>query len=230
MPVATFTNDWISRAANILFRGGAPPNQAQFYLCAANTAALSRASNLADFISNELAVENGYSRIAIDFGNGAGTYDTNDQRHELPNATGAFTASGGALQFQTIFILADANPIASLNFSPTNVDATTDTITINNHGLVNGDNVIFTPDSLAVLPGGINQGTIYTTTNTTTNTFQLTGVDITNTGSGNFKTRTANGSTVLFGVENTAITVPDGQSYSYSIPVVTLNTGYVQGV
>lgn len=225
--MATFTNDWITRTAAILFRGGTPPDSTKFRLCLANTATLTRSSSLADFFSSELLPNNGYARATVNF-SGDGSYDTTDQRHEMPTLAASFTASGGSLQFQTAFIIADSVATASKSFTNSNVNAVTNKITITSHGFSNGDKLVFTADSLATLPGGITAGTVYTVNNATINDFEI-GVDITNTGSGTFRARCANGSIVGLFVEDNPITVPDGQSYSYQIPVVTLNSGYVTG-
>lgn len=227
MPTGIFTNAWIAESAKILFRGNTAPDPTKFRLCLANTAALSRTSTLAEFISSELLPTNGYSRSLGNF-SGDGVYDTTDQRYE--NAIAAsFTASGGSLQFQTAFLLANSSSIASKSFTNAEVNATTDVITINGHGFSNGDKLVFTADTLATLPGGIVANTIYTVASATTNTFAI-GVDITNTGSGTFRARSANGIVVAYAIESSPITVPDGQGYSYNIPLAVLNTGYVTGV
>lgn len=228
MPTGIFTNAWISQSAKILFRGATPPDTSKFRLCLANTATLSRSSSLADFITNELLPNNGYARATASFG-GDGSYDSTDQRHELPTISASFTASGGALQFQTAFLIADSLAVSSKAFTNANVNAVSSSITITAHGLVNGDKLTFTADSLATLPGGIEEDTIYTVASVTTNDFQLTGVDITDTGSGTFRARSANGIIVAYALETSPITVPDGQGYSYQIPLVVLNSGYVNG-
>ncbi|WP_414755545.1 hypothetical protein [Anabaena sp. CCY 9910] len=227
MPTGIFTNTWVETSAKILFRGATAPDPTKFRVCLANTATLGRSSSIADFVAAELLPINGYSRVSGSF-SGDGSYDATDQRYENIIAA-AFSASGGALQFQTVFLIANSTAISSRSFSNTDVNATSDTITINSHGFANGDKLVFTPDALATLPGGINTGTIYTVASATTNTFQI-GVDITNTGSGTFRARSANGIVVAYAVESSPITVPDGQGYSYQFPLVVLNTGYVGGI
>ncbi|MEH2201173.1 hypothetical protein [Nostoc sp.] len=234
MPTGIFSNAWISQSAKILFRGATPPDTSKFRLCLANTATLSRSSSLADFLASELLPNNGYARASANFG-GDGSYDSTDQRHELPTISASFTASGGALQFQTAFLIANSLAVSSKSFTNANVNATSDRITIAAHGFVNGDKLVFTADSLATLPGGITSGIIYQVASVTTNDFQLqpngdgTTIDITDTGSGTFRARSANGIIVAYAVESSPITVPDGQGYSYQIPLVVLNSGYVTG-
>jgi hypothetical protein len=228
MPTGIFTNLWISQSAKILFRGATPPDTAKFRLALANAASLGRTNSLADFISNELLPTNGYVRASANFGSD-GSYDTTDQRHELPTISASFAASGGSLQFQTAFLIADSTAISSKSFTNSNVNPTSDRITITAHGFVNGDKLAFTADSLATLPGGIAASEICTVSSVTTNDFQLTGVNITDTGSGTFRARSANGIIVAYAVESSPITVADGQGYSYQIPLVVLNSGYVTG-
>ncbi|MEH2393689.1 MAG: hypothetical protein V7K21_19180 [Nostoc sp.] len=234
MPAGIFTNLWISQSAKILFRGSTPPDASKFRLCLANTATLSRSSSLADFITNELLNNFGYTRAFANFGSD-GSYDTTGLRHELPIIGASFSALGGSFQFQTAFLIADSTAVSSISFTNSNVNPSSDRITITAHGFVNGDKLVFTPDALATLPGGIAAGTIYQVSSVTTNDFQLqpngggTTIDITDTGSGTFRARSANGIIVAYAVESTPITVPDGQGYSYQIPLVVLNSGYVTG-
>ncbi|MFK0731417.1 MAG: hypothetical protein ACFKPT_02590 [Gloeotrichia echinulata GP01] len=233
MPTGIFTNAWITESSKILFRGSTPPNPVKFRLCLANTATLSRVSSLADFLANELLPANGYSRQLANFSDG--TYDTTDQRLELPIINASFSASGGSMQFQTAFLMADAASVASKSFTDANVNATSNSITITSHGFANGDKLIFTADALATLPGGITAGTIYQVSGVTTNNFQLqpsgggSTIDITDTGSGTFRARSADGIIVAYAVESSPVTIADGQGYSYNIPVVVLNSGYVTG-
>lgn len=233
MPTGIFTNSWITQSAQILFRGSTPPDATKFRLCLANTATLSRVNSLADFLANELLPGLGYNRQSANFSDGA--YNITNQRLELPTVNASFSASGGALQFQTAFLMANASSVASQSFTNANVNATTDRITITSHGFANGDNLVFTADALATLPSGIAAGTIYQASNVTTNDFQLqacggsTIIDITDTGSGTFRARSANGIIVAYAVESSPITVADGQGYSYNIPLVVLNSGYVTG-
>jgi hypothetical protein len=65
--------------------------------------------------------------------------------------------------------------------------------------------------------------------NATTNSFGI-GINITDTGSGNFRARSASGTVVALAVESAPITVPDGQVYSYQFPIAILNSGYVTGI
>lgn len=227
MPTLIFTNTWITQSAKILFRGSTPPDASKFRLALANTASLGRTNSLADFISSELLPTNNYARAAANF-SGDGSYDTTDQRHELPTISASFSASGGSLQFQTAFLIADSLAVSSKSFTNSNVNATSDRIAITSHGFVNGDKLVFTADALATLPGGITAGTFYTVASATTNDFQV-GVNITDTGSGTFRARSANGIIVAYAVETSPITVADGQGYSYQIPLVVLNSGYVTG-
>ena len=230
---ATITNDWISQICLSMYRGKTPPNTSKFYVALANTAILTRANAIADFITQELLPVNGYARQNTQF-SGDGAYNPTNLRHEMPTLTATFTASGNSFQFQTAFLIANASAVASQSFTDANVNASSDRITILNHGYANGDNLVFTADNLSTLPSGITAGILYTVNNITTNDFQiqLSGatVDIQNTGSGTLHARSANGSIVALAVESSPITVPAGQGYTYQIPIVQLNTGYTNGI
>ncbi|AUB37527.1 hypothetical protein COO91_03472 [Nostoc flagelliforme CCNUN1] len=233
MAQGTFTNAWISATAKILFRGATPPSVDKFYVGLANTSSLSRASTIANFVSNELT-DDAYSRAQLTL-SGDGSYNSSANRHELPIATTIFTAGATSWQFQTAFLLADAHPIASNAFTNESVNAATDRITIANHPWVSGDRLIFTADELATLPTGINAGTIYQVLSPATNDFAIatvgssTPVNFQNTGSGAFHARSANGIVSIFAIEGSPITILPGRSYSYQIPIALLNTGFVSG-
>ena len=123
---------------------------------------------------------------------------------------------------------------SSQSFTNSNVNVTTDRITIASHGYSNGDQLCFTADALATLPGGISAGTIYTVSSVTTNDFQIqlsgTTVNIADTGNGTFRARGANGNIIALAVESTPITIAAGQGYTYQIPIILANMGYVNGI
>lgn len=233
MTTGIYTNSWISQSAKILYRGNPVPDPTKFYVALANTATLTRASGLTDFISAELLPANGYARANITFSSD-GSFNVTNLRHEMPVIAAGFVASGASFQFQTAFLLAGASAIASQSFTNSNVNPTTDRIIINAHGYANGDQLCFTADPTGTLPTGIAASTLYTVANVTTNDFQLqlsgTTLNITDTGSGTFRARSANGNVVILATESSPITVPSGQGYTYQIPIVLSNTGYVNGV
>ncbi len=234
MVAATFTNDWISLQAKVLFRGLSAPDIRKFYVGLANVATLTRASLVTDFISNELLPVNGYQRVSVSFSSD-GSYNTSANRHEMPTITAPFAASGNSFQFQTAFLMANAEQNASQSFTNSNVSPSAGRIAITSHGFVNGDRLVFTADPLATLPGGIAASTIYQVANATANDFQLqdlsgVAINITDIGSGSLRARSANGSIVALAVESSPITIPAGQGYTYQIPIVLLNTGYANGI
>lgn len=77
-----------------------------------------------------------------------------------------------------------AQGLSTANFTA----ATTDIITSNAHGLLNGDRVVLTTTN--TLPAGLSTGTVYYVIEKTTNTFKLAAtpegpaIDITDTGTG----------------------------------------------
>jgi hypothetical protein len=228
MTTFIFSNEWITQAAKIIYRSATPPDTSKYKLGLANSTTLTRASSIVDFVSAELLPSSGYNRSAFTI-SGDGSFNVPNLRHEFPSVQCAFSAVGGSLQFQSVFLLANALATSSKVFSSTNVNPTTNKITITSHGFTNGDKLCFTPDNLAVLPGGIATGTLYTVANITVDTFEI-GIDITDTGSGTFRARNATGSVVMLAVEPQPITILDGQTYNYQIPIVLSNSGYVNGV
>jgi hypothetical protein len=226
--MATFFNSWIQYSSEVIFIGSAAPNPNKFFIGLSSATSFARSQTLIDIISQELTPQFGYTRANAVFS--AGSYSTNNQRYEFPTVSLNLGATGGSLQFQSIFMLADAEATPALTLVPADFNAATDTITKANHGRSNGDQLIFSAASLSTLPGGITTTQTYTVSNATTNTFQLNGINITDIGSGTFYARNANGRLVMFSTESALITIADGQSQPIVIPLIGLNTGYVAGV
>lgn len=226
--MGTFFNSWIEYASDAVYRGEAPPDETKFYLILLDSTPITRTSTIAEIITAEVLTDTGYARENVVFE--AGTYSTPNQRLEYPPLTASFITSGGSIQWQSAVILADASAIASSSFTASNVNAVTDVITINAHGNINGDKLIFVPAALATLPSPLAEGTLYTVSEATTNTFKLSGINISDTGSGTFYAKNATGKLVCFGTENTTVTLESGSTQPFTIPSAFMNTEYTTGV
>lgn len=232
---AIHTNDWISFTEQLLYRGeGSVPNPSKFYLCASASTSLTRATSFADFIRAELKPEFGYDRQNV-LWSADGAYSNTNQRYELPTVTTTWTASGGTLQFQTVFLLANAHSKASEAFSPTNVSGST--VTIAGNLLSNGDTVIPVADAGSTLPAGLTTNTAYTVLNVNSGTgaFQFssngtTAISLTDAGTGTFRLKYATGMAVLLQVESAAISLQSGRPVQYDVDIVGLNAAYGAGV
>lgn len=222
MALGTFTRDWIATKALISYRGATPPDPTKFRLCLADANTLNAASTKADFIASELLTVNGYSRQPFISENG--TYNATSDRYELPPVDVSFTASGGQLQFQTAFLIANADEHASRSFTPLAVSPADGRIAIASHGLVNGDEVLFSAAPGATLPSGLIAGLLYKIASNQPDNFGLTDIDggvvaIADTGSGTFYCRYATGTIVCFLTENAQVQVLDAQTHTYRIPI-----------
>ena len=227
--MATFFDTWITKTADVIYRGETAPDSTKFYgILVSSDATITRASSIVDIIANELPVANGYSRQNMTFA--AGSYDNTDQRHEYPNIDISWAASGASFDFQHFVILADANPTASHSFTNAEINPTTNVITITAHSFIDGDTVVFVKDTAATLPTGVAELTEYTIASSTTNTVQLSGVDFTDAGTGTFYLKSTVGELVAFNTEASTVSVLDGQTQPFTIPVVAFNGGYTTGV
>ena len=226
---ATFTNDWISYVNKLLYRGvGTLPAANKFRLCASESATLTRASSLADFIKAELKPEFGYNRASVVWAEN-GAYSNVNQRHELPTTTARWTADGATLQFRTVFLLANAHSKAAEVFTPANVSGSV--INIAGNVLSNGDTVIPIANPGSTLPGNLVSGDAYTVLNVNGGNFHFSSdginpIVLSNTGSGSFQLRYATGSVVLLQVEPLVISLQPGQPLEYDIDLAGLSTAY----
>lgn len=189
-----------------------------------STAALNANSSNEDIFASELLPVYGYSRINSTFGNDAGTYNAQSLSFALPQIQATFTANGGVVQWQSAFVLIGGSAIASKSFTEANVNPATDRIEMRQHGLTNGDRLVFTAETTGVLPGDINSTTRYyvgvidsLTVELYTDAALTTKVDITSTGSGTMYARYASGAVAAVVQESAVVQLLDGQSYSYLI-------------
>lgn len=186
-------------------------------------------AGIATWLQHELVEgTNGYAR----FQSAAltvGTYSATAARQEQSSVAVEFAATGGSLNFTHVVLLLDAaadgqagGPITA----STDVNPSTDVITVASHGLTDGDAVTVTADSGDTLPGGLTAGTLYYVDSVTSSTITLhtatpvasgNRVDITSTGSGTLRVRKCNGNVYGVLTENAAVTVSDGQTIGYSV-------------
>lgn len=234
---AQFHNDWIGRKARVMYQGATPPDATKFQLCLADTASLSRSSPLSAFITAELVSQYGYQRKNVVWTE-SGNFSNTNLRYELPLVEANYLAAGGAIQFQTAFLLADAHAKAQETFAPDAIDTTANTITIASNLLANGDAVSFEALPGGTLPNGLpTLTTCYAiSVNNTTGLFQVSATSggaplvISNAGSGTFRMRYATGSIVLLQIEADPVIIQDSKPNVYELALVELNTVYGAGV
>ncbi|MBW4421769.1 MAG: hypothetical protein KME13_21545 [Myxacorys californica WJT36-NPBG1] len=229
-----FHNDWVSYHFALPFGGGTLPDVAKYFLCLADTTLLTRASSRADFIAAELLQQNGYARSQLLFSD-PGSFSNSNKRYDAPLVTGDFEADGGALQFQTVFLIANGHATANKTLTDASVNAATNVITATAHGLINGNEVIFSVQGGSTLPTGVAANTIYKVMSVATDSFQIstdgvTAIDITSTGAGTFYLRYVPARIVLLDVLTDPRLLQDGKPYSYDLYLAGMNTTYGVGV
>lgn len=234
---AQFHNDWISLKAKVMYRGASGPNSAKFQLCLADTTSLTRSSPALAFFAAELVSQYGYQRKNLVWTED-GSFSNSNLRHELPAVEALWTASDGAIQFQTAFLLCNAHAKAQESFVGSAVDTTANTITIASNLLADGDQVLFEALPGGTLPNGLPSLTAcyVLSANPTTGAFQVAAtadglpISISDQGSGSFRMRYATGSVVMLQVEADPVVIQDGKPNIYELAIAELNTVYGAGV
>lgn len=229
-----FSNQWLTYVAELAFLEGTAPKANQFYFAFADSNALSRTSTPIDVAIAELKTINGYVRTQAVYEQGM--ISTANRRYDLPTETGVVTATGATLQFQTVVLMANANSRANVLFNAaTDVDASTNTITIANHGLSNGDDILFTLEPAASIPGGLAINTGYKAINVTTNTLQVSSdgtnpIDITSVGSGQCRLRYV--PKLIVGLEefDEPQLIQSGRQFYYDLSIAVANGAYGVGL
>lgn len=172
--------------------------------------------------SSELLPINGYQRIKSAI---ADTEPTKiGSSLELPPIKASFTASGGSLTWQSVFVILGGSDISAKSFEADDVTPTADAIALTDHGLANGDRLMFSGDAL---PGGISGTIRYYVRVLSANSISLytdaaltTLVNISSSGSGIMQARYASGIIAAIIAESPAIALEANQSYNYEVTLV----------
>ncbi|HEY9651398.1 MAG TPA: hypothetical protein V6C95_12095 [Coleofasciculaceae cyanobacterium] len=108
MAAATTFNSWCVQSQRILRGELSAPSSSGFRLLLCN-GGVDRTSTMNEIADAEVS-GNGYSRQALDFA-GAGTveYSNTTRRADIPALSVTVTASGGAIEFDTLVVVADSN-------------------------------------------------------------------------------------------------------------------------
>lgn len=229
-----FHNDWVSYWVKLPFRGGTVPNANKFYLCFADSNALTRASSKAAFVAAELLQQDGYARSNVVYSED-GIFSNVNKRHDLPLVSAELEATA-ALQFQTVFLIANGNANANKSFNAASaVDATANTISVTAHGLSTGEEILFTVDGGAALPGGLVASTVYKAIVIDADTFQVSNdgispIDISSLGSGTCRLRYVPGHIVLLRDFDDPQLIQSGRQFFYDLQIAGFNATYGAGV
>ncbi|MBD1878382.1 hypothetical protein [Coleofasciculus sp. FACHB-T130] len=195
------------------------PTKTRAILC--NGASWGSSASKLDVLLSEINQEYGYSRytwspVAADI-----TFDAIDKRVEIAEATWSQTATGGAIQWNGVAILANADAVA--NRLITSINAATSTFTLSAHGRVNGDQLIITADPNGTLAGGLpTTPAIVYVVEATTNTFKASltlggsPITLTNAGIAPMRVRYANGEIVAGYRDTTSSLIPSGATRQFN--------------
>ena len=186
-------------------------------------------SDKATVICTELSVEFGYTRKSITYSTASNFYNT-ELRDRFDPITTTWTATGGTLQFSSLFLLANGSAIAnaSCTISSSKIIST-------GHGLASGDEVCFTNIS-GTLPMEVQSNTLYKVLNSTANDFDIATIaaptiPITiSATSGTYRLNYATGQLVEFHIEDSPRTRQSGLSYSVEMDRAIGGMTYGNGI
>jgi hypothetical protein len=192
-------------------RGGPLPSN--FFVGLSTGSAFTTTSTILDFLNSEV-VGNGYARQPIVY-TADGTYGVSPARHNMPSVSPQITPSGGSISFRTVFILYNARAESKVQFPASAINVATNTITLNAHGLANGEAISIQDTSLLGLPGGFAANTLYTAFSVTANTLQFSingtsAIDITSAGTGPYSLIYAKGGVREFTIRPSIETATSG--------------------
>lgn len=213
---ATESSDFLNYKLNTLFRGKT------LVLCLSSSTNLTSTSTPEVIIPTEIYGTTGYTRQAHTFASGDGNVASNTGT--MPQIQFTFTAGSVALSWSSAFILLGGKTTAGVTFASSGVNTSNGQITIANHGLLTGDQVMFAPATGGTLPGGTANNIRYYVVALDTNTITLYSdaalsqlVALSSQGAGNINCLFASG--IVYGIinESAPVTLNPAQSYSYVI-------------
>lgn len=163
MPAFIHFDSWAEYVQNLLYAPSAPlaPTTSAYRILLTNGLTMTRSMNKAEIISAELLPDSGYVRRAYNPGSGAnaGTWDQSQLRYENQPVIGTFAVTA-TVQYSGVVVWSNSpadNPTRACPAA--NVNAATDRLTIPNHGMSSGAEVVVT--STGTRPGGIAANTLY---------------------------------------------------------------------
>lgn len=192
-------------------------------VCLSNTS-LNATSTPEAIFSSEILPSNGYTRASHSYAATDGGLDSNNNLY-MPQVQVTFTATGGPLSWSSAFILLNGKSASGMSFQSSDVNTSSGQITLTNHGLINGDRLMFAADPAGgSLPGGIQSTVRYYVKQVDANTLTIytdlaltQQVSFTNAGTGTMQAIYASGRIVGVIQESVPVNLNAGQSYTYLI-------------
>jgi hypothetical protein len=223
-------SDWLHYIHNLLYRGvGALPDVNKYRLCLSSSGLLTRSMQKAAILVTELPLANGYGRKIVNYISDSVFYNT-ESRDRFDPITIDWTATGGSLQFSSLFLLANASSIANAQCTVSGGK-----VVLTGHGLMAGDEVCFSPVS-GSFPPEMNTSTLYKVVNPTIGDFQIATIAAPtvpialSSATGTYRLHYANGTIVEIHVEDSPRLRQDGQSYSVEINRAIAAMTYGNGI
>lgn len=151
-------------------------------------------------------------------------YNGASDRTEFPSGSFSLEVNNAhatlPIQFQQVVLIKGGSANRPTLFSSAAVNATDDTITLNGHGLTEGERICFKPDAGATLPAPLAASSLYRAINVTANTFVpstdgVAAVNLTNTGTGSFYLIYCKGIRVAIANVGSVVTISPGQGHTF---------------
>jgi hypothetical protein len=223
-------SDWLHYIHNLLYRGvGTLPDATKYRLCISSSGLLTRTMNKAAILVTELPLANGYGRKVVSY-MGDSTFYNTESRDRFDPVTIDWTATGGSLQFSSLFLLANSSPIANAECTVSGGK-----VVLTGHGLITGDEVCFSTIS-GVFPPEMATSTLYKVVNPTIGDFQIATIAapttpiVLSSATGTYRLHYANGTIVEIHVEDSPRLRQNGQSYSVEINRAIAAMTYGNGI
>jgi hypothetical protein len=202
------------------------------YAILTNSSSYTFSSAMLAVVQQEVSNLYGYARVA--FSPAAGSYNGAKTRFEFPATTLSFTASGGAIQFDTIYFIGGGKSYS--NRAVSNINTGSNRLEFAAaHPFSNGDKVTVTADAggtvpTALLSGG-NPTTLFVVGSSNANPYYIQlaatsgGSAITFTGGANtIRVRSVDGVPGFYATIGST-TIADGQTYNFSTQFITGGSG-----
>lgn len=219
-------DDWLEQIELLKLGLVSPPDSSKFRLILHQSTLIGSASSKAEVLASELVSGNGYSRYAYTITRDEVSFDPVARATVMPARQWEIMATGAALQWAGVVMLADAADQAPVVCT---ANPSSDRISRAGHGLTDGDEVLLGSEESVF--GGLSPATIYFVTNATTDDFQVEvtigggALPISDAGNGDVYLHYASGMLVAGATHSQLQTLPDGKTQTFEwLPLGTMNT------
>lgn len=221
MSIQRHFNSWIQYHSRLPFVGSLTRvDSTRFRLLLSESSDFAVAFSGSQVFQRERPIGSGYTRGNPSWAN-SGTFDSANRRDTLDTVEVQFTSTGGALQYRSAVLVANADPLPGIQIAAISGNTVH---TVGAHGrAANNQIMIKTTSGGSTLPTGLTADGLYfaNVVSSTSLQYRISSggsvVTLSSAGAGGLMVVYADGDPVWYRTEDATITIPAGQTHKYQI-------------